>query len=162
MNRLQLIRRATNLFDNKTLAIHPASTIYGTFTEEQRQSMDISQKTIRLSVGLENIEDLLADMGRAFTADWCADRYVSFLLDVSTVWNSSFQPYETICSNCMKLSVSSVWNQWFPGVEPIVSRCETEFILPGWLVSYTGTAIRYHDSTTGWSIWKSLLINKIR
>lgn len=53
MNRLQLIRRATNLFDNKTLAIHPASTIYGTFTEEQRQSMDISQKTIRLSVGLE-------------------------------------------------------------------------------------------------------------
>ncbi len=69
MNRLQLIRRATNLFDNKTLAIHPASTIYGTFTEEQRQSMDISQKTIRLSVGLENIEDLLADMGRAFTAD---------------------------------------------------------------------------------------------
>lgn len=69
MNRLQLIRRATNLFDNKTLAIHPASTIYGTFTEEQRQSMDISQKTIRLSVGLENIEDLLADISRAFTMD---------------------------------------------------------------------------------------------
>lgn len=69
MNRLQLIRRATNLFDNKTLAIHPASTIYGIFTEEQRQSMDISQKTIRLSVGLENIEDLLADISRAFTMD---------------------------------------------------------------------------------------------
>ncbi len=65
MNRLQLIRRATNLFDNKTLAIHPASTIYGTFTEEQRQSMDVSQKTIRLSVGLESVEVLLDDITQA-------------------------------------------------------------------------------------------------
>lgn len=64
MNRLQLIRRATNLFDNKSLAIHPASTIYGSFTEEQRQSMDISQSTIRLSVGLESVDDLLADISR--------------------------------------------------------------------------------------------------
>ena len=69
MNHLQLIRRATNLFDNKTLAIHPASTIYGTFTEEQRQSMDISQKTIRLSVGLEDADDLLADIRQALTKD---------------------------------------------------------------------------------------------
>lgn len=65
MNRLQLIRRATNLFDNKTLAIHPASTIYGSFTEEQRQGMDISPKTIRLSVGLEDVKDLLADIEQA-------------------------------------------------------------------------------------------------
>lgn len=65
MNRLQLIRRATNLFDNKTLAIHPASTIYGSFSKEQRQAMDISEKTIRLSVGLESVEDLLADISRA-------------------------------------------------------------------------------------------------
>lgn len=65
MNRLHLIRRATNLFDNKTLAIHPASTIYGSFTEEQRQSMDVSPKTIRLSVGLESAEDLLTDISQA-------------------------------------------------------------------------------------------------
>lgn len=65
MNRLKLIRRATNLFDNKTLAIHPASTIFGTFTEEQRVSMDISQKTIRLSVGLENTDDLFNDIKQA-------------------------------------------------------------------------------------------------
>lgn len=65
MNRLRLIRRATNLFDNKTLAIHPASTIYGTFTEEQRQSMDVSQQTIRISVGLESVEALLEDIGQA-------------------------------------------------------------------------------------------------
>lgn len=65
MNRLQLIRRATNLFDNKTLAIHPASTIYGGFTEEQRQAMDISQLTIRLSVGLEATNDLFNDIKQA-------------------------------------------------------------------------------------------------
>ncbi|WP_321332971.1 PLP-dependent transferase [uncultured Bacteroides sp.] len=65
MNKLQLIRRATNLFDNKSLAIHPASTIYGSFTAEQRQSMDISDKTIRLSVGLESVDDLLEDIVQA-------------------------------------------------------------------------------------------------
>jgi O-acetylhomoserine (thiol)-lyase len=65
IDRLQLIRRATNLFDNKTLAIHPASTIFGTFTEELRQSMDISQLTIRISVGLEETEDLFRDMEQA-------------------------------------------------------------------------------------------------
>ena len=65
MNRLRLVRRATNLFDNKTLAIHPASTIYGTFTEKQRNEMDISDKTIRLSVGLESPDDLLNDICQA-------------------------------------------------------------------------------------------------
>lgn len=65
MNKLRLVCRATNLFDNKTLAIHPASTIYGGFTEEQRTGMDISQKTIRLSVGLEHPDDLYADLLQA-------------------------------------------------------------------------------------------------
>jgi len=65
MNKLQLIRRATNLFDNKSLAIHPASTIYGSFTAEQRKSMDVSDKTIRLSVGLESVDDLLQDIIQA-------------------------------------------------------------------------------------------------
>ncbi|MDR2139376.1 MAG: PLP-dependent transferase [Tannerella sp.] len=64
---LQLIRRATNLFDNKTLAIHPASTIFGTFSEKVRQSMDISQQTIRLSVGLEHADDLFEDLQQAVT-----------------------------------------------------------------------------------------------
>ncbi len=65
LNRLKMIRRATNLFDNKSLAIHPASTIYGTFTEELRRHMDISQQTIRLSVGLESTADLLRDIRQA-------------------------------------------------------------------------------------------------
>lgn len=67
MNRLRVIRRATNLFDNKSLAIHPASTIYGSFSEEQRRAMDVSQKTIRLSVGLESGTDLLNDIVQALS-----------------------------------------------------------------------------------------------
>ncbi|MDR0420214.1 MAG: PLP-dependent transferase [Prevotellaceae bacterium] len=65
IDKLKLIRRATNLFDNKTLAIHPASTIFGTFTEETRRSMNISQNTIRISVGLEPVADLYNDIAQA-------------------------------------------------------------------------------------------------
>ena len=62
LNHLKLIKRATNLFDNKSLAIHPYSTIYGNFTSEARKLMHVSDKTIRLSVGLEDAEDLLQDI----------------------------------------------------------------------------------------------------
>jgi len=65
INRLQLIRRATNLFDNKSLAIHPASTIYGSFPESLRQSMHVKQETIRLSIGLEATDDLYEDIRNA-------------------------------------------------------------------------------------------------
>ncbi|HEY6915269.1 MAG TPA: PLP-dependent transferase [Paludibacter sp.] len=67
MNKLKLVKRATNLFDNKTLAIHPASTIYGTFTAEIRKEMNVSDKTIRISVGLEDVEDLLKDFVQALS-----------------------------------------------------------------------------------------------
>ena len=65
INRLKLICRATNLFDNKTLAIHPASTIFGLFTDKQRQSMDVLDTTIRLSIGLEHVDDLFEDIQQA-------------------------------------------------------------------------------------------------
>ncbi len=69
LNNLKLIKRATNLFENKTLAIHPASTIFGTFTPAQLEDMDVSQKTIRVSVGLEDAADLLADIKQAAEAE---------------------------------------------------------------------------------------------
>ena len=65
LNRLQLVHRATNLFDSRTLAIHPASTIFGNFPEEQLAEMDVRQTTIRLSIGLEDKEDILADIKQA-------------------------------------------------------------------------------------------------
>ncbi len=65
LNSLKLVHRATNLFDNRTLAIHPASTIFGNFTEQQLAEMDVRQTTIRLSIGLEDKEDILADIEQA-------------------------------------------------------------------------------------------------
>ncbi len=65
INNLRLVRRATNLFDNKTLAIQPSTTIYGNFTLEQRASMDVCESTVRLSVGLESVDDVFEDIRQA-------------------------------------------------------------------------------------------------
>lgn len=65
LDRLVLIRRATNLFDNRSLILHPASTIYGSFTPGQRETMGIKETTLRLSVGLESVDSLLADIRQA-------------------------------------------------------------------------------------------------
>ncbi|MBP3744759.1 MAG: O-acetylhomoserine aminocarboxypropyltransferase/cysteine synthase [Prevotella sp.] len=62
IDSLKLIRRATNLFDRKSLAIHPASTIFGTFTDEQRREASVDDTTVRLSIGLEDGHDLLEDI----------------------------------------------------------------------------------------------------
>ncbi|GHT80536.1 O-acetylhomoserine sulfhydrylase [Bacteroidia bacterium] len=67
MNRLKVIKRATNLFDNKTLAIHPESTIFGTFPISEKEKMNVSPNTIRISVGLENPEMLVADIHQALS-----------------------------------------------------------------------------------------------
>ena len=65
MNHLHLIRRATNLNDNKSLIIHPWSTIYAEFTEEERMAMKIRKTAIRLSVGIEGAADLIEDIESA-------------------------------------------------------------------------------------------------
>ncbi|MGM9781070.1 MAG: trans-sulfuration enzyme family protein [Candidatus Cryptobacteroides sp.] len=65
LNSLQLILRATNLFDNKSLAIHPYSTIFVNFTPEQKAAMDVLPTTIRLSVGLEDVDDIFEDISQA-------------------------------------------------------------------------------------------------
>jgi len=68
MDALKIIRRATNLFDNKTLVIHPESTIYGSFSPEVKKIMGIEDTLIRFSVGLEDIEDLKADINSGLEA----------------------------------------------------------------------------------------------
>ena len=65
IDRLRLVRRATNLFDNKTLAIHPYSTIFGPFSGSQKRAMDVLDTTIRLSVGLEAVDDIFEDIVQA-------------------------------------------------------------------------------------------------
>ncbi len=62
MNKLELIRRATNIYDNKTLIIHPASTIYCSFNSKKLKELDVQDTTLRLSVGIEEAEDLKNDI----------------------------------------------------------------------------------------------------
>jgi O-acetylhomoserine (thiol)-lyase len=68
INTLHLVKRATNLFDNRTLAIHPYSTIFGPLSVEARKEMDVLPTTIRLSVGLEDVDDLYTDLAQALNA----------------------------------------------------------------------------------------------
>ncbi|MGF7139715.1 PLP-dependent transferase [Roseimarinus sediminis] len=65
MNRLRIVRRATNLNDNKSLIIHPWSTIYVEFPAAERLSMGIRPGMMRLSVGIEGISDLIDDIEQA-------------------------------------------------------------------------------------------------
>ena len=65
MDRLQLIKRATNINDNKTMVIHPASTIFGEYTPELKAQMGVGEGLIRLSVGIEDLEDLEDDLNAA-------------------------------------------------------------------------------------------------
>jgi O-acetylhomoserine (thiol)-lyase len=65
MDKLNLIRRATNLSDNKTLIIHPASTIYSEFDLSLHKDLGIRDTMMRLSVGIEDVGDLIEDIKEA-------------------------------------------------------------------------------------------------
>jgi len=62
----KLFSLLANIGDSKSLIIHPASTTHQQLNEEQQESTGVSQDLIRLSVGLENIDDLKADLKEAF------------------------------------------------------------------------------------------------
>ena len=65
MDALKIARRSTNLCDNKTLVIHPHSTIYSEYSAEQKADMNISAGMLRISVGIEDFEDLADDFAQA-------------------------------------------------------------------------------------------------
>jgi O-acetylhomoserine (thiol)-lyase len=62
INRLELFSHLANVGDAKSLAIHPASTTHAQLTEAQQKQAGIGPDLIRLSVGLEHIDDILADL----------------------------------------------------------------------------------------------------
>ncbi len=66
-NNVQLISLLANIGDAKTLIIHPASTTHQQLTEEEQLSTGVTPDTIRLSVGLENPIDIIADLDRALS-----------------------------------------------------------------------------------------------
>jgi O-succinylhomoserine sulfhydrylase len=65
MDKLQLIKISPNLGDARTIATHPASSTHCKLSEEERLSVGISQGLIRISIGLENKEDILNDIQQA-------------------------------------------------------------------------------------------------
>ena len=65
MDTLSLVTRAVSLGDAETLAQHPASMTHSTYTPEQRRAHGISEGLVRLSAGLEDIDDLRGDIARA-------------------------------------------------------------------------------------------------
>jgi O-acetylhomoserine (thiol)-lyase len=65
IDSLKLISHLANVGDAKTLAIHPASTTHSQLSEEQQRSGGISPDLIRLSVGIEDVEDIIEDLDQA-------------------------------------------------------------------------------------------------
>ena len=65
INNLQLIFHLANLGDCKSLIIHPASSQYISFPDEERQQIGIDSTMLRLSVGIEDREDICYDLGQA-------------------------------------------------------------------------------------------------
>ena len=65
---LTLIKRLVNLGDAKSLACHPASTTHRQMSEDEQRRAGVRPETIRLSVGIEHIEDILGDLEQALEA----------------------------------------------------------------------------------------------
>ncbi len=65
---LKLIKRLVNLGDTKSLACHPASTTHRQMSAEQQRIAGVGPGTIRLSVGIEHIDDIIADLDQALEA----------------------------------------------------------------------------------------------
>jgi len=68
INSLALFSHLANVGDAKSLAIHPASTTHSQLSEEQQESGGITPDLVRLSVGIENVDDIIADIEQALKA----------------------------------------------------------------------------------------------
>ena len=67
LNSLKMISHTPNLGDTRTIAIHPASTTHSKLTEEERAAVGITPGLVRIAVGLENVQDIIADVEQAMT-----------------------------------------------------------------------------------------------
>lgn len=68
IDSLKVFSLLANVADVKSLVIHPATTTHGQLTDEELKSQGISRSTIRLSIGVEHIDDIIADLDQAFEA----------------------------------------------------------------------------------------------
>ena len=68
LDHIQMCSLSANLGDTRTIVTHPSSTTHSKLTEEERDLVGISQDLIRVSVGLEHIDDIIADVSQALKA----------------------------------------------------------------------------------------------
>jgi len=68
MNAFKLINISNNLGDAKTLATHPASTTHQRLSQKERNEVGITDSLVRLSIGLEDVEDIKEDLEQAFSS----------------------------------------------------------------------------------------------
>jgi O-acetylhomoserine (thiol)-lyase len=68
LNGLRLVSHMTNIGDVRSMALHPATTTHSSFTEELRQRLGITQGLVRLSIGIEDVNDIIADLDRALAS----------------------------------------------------------------------------------------------
>ncbi|MFV1440625.1 MULTISPECIES: methionine gamma-lyase [unclassified Phaeobacter] len=68
MNRLELVQRAVSLGDAETLIQHPASMTHSTYTPEERAEHGIAEGLLRMSVGLEGVDDIIDDLMQALSS----------------------------------------------------------------------------------------------
>ena len=67
-NALNLIKRLVNLGDAKSLACHPASTTHRQMSAEEQRKAGVTPETIRLSIGIEHVDDIIEDLDQALAA----------------------------------------------------------------------------------------------
>lgn len=65
---MELFSLLANVGDTKSLVVHPASMTHGQLTEEKLEDAGVQAEAIRLSVGIENIDDLLEDLDKGLGA----------------------------------------------------------------------------------------------
>ena len=68
INNVKLLSHLANIGDAKSLIIHPASTTHQQLTPEEQQQTGVTEDYVRLSIGIENVEDIIADLDQALTA----------------------------------------------------------------------------------------------
>ena len=68
IDSLEIFSLLANVADVKSLVIHPATTTHSQLTDAELEDQGIYQSTIRLSIGTEHVDDLIADLTRAFDA----------------------------------------------------------------------------------------------
>lgn len=69
INNVKLLSHLANIGDAKSLVIHPASTTHGQLSAEELAQCGVSEDFIRLSIGLEDVEDIIADINQALEKD---------------------------------------------------------------------------------------------